>query len=362
MRIGFYTPFKPIIGGGEKYFLTLAEILSGQNEIELLSPFYYDLSHFSKMFGLDLKNIKFRKFSGKKAVYMPPLKKDYDLFFCMSNHLTPPVFSRGKQAFLLLQFPFPYRQKSLKDKLHKLLAAYKLRSYNFVLCYSAYVRNCINELIHHYKPIIILNPCIDYKKFTCENITKKKIILSVGRFFRKDHTKNFFQLITAFKTVKSKAKLWEYHIAGFVDEENRDYFTSLKKATVGWSITLHPNLNFNRLVDLYHQCAIFWHATGIANDERITPEKSEHFGLSVVEAMAAGNVPIVTNKGALPEIVEDQKSGYLFNDLEELIDLTERLIKNTKLRIKIALQAQDQAKKYDKAIFKKKLEKIIERL
>lgn len=43
----------------------------------------------------------------------------------------------------------------------------------------------------------------------------------------------------------------------------------------------------------------------------------EAFGISVVEAMARGCIPLVSNKGGLPEVVNNQKK-YMFNDGQEL--------------------------------------------
>jgi len=50
----------------------------------------------------------------------------------------------------------------------------------------------------------------------------------------------------------------------------------------------------------------------------------EPFGLMVIEAMARGCVPIVSNSGALPEIVKDGKSGLVFRK-GEVSDLAEKI-------------------------------------
>ena len=43
----------------------------------------------------------------------------------------------------------------------------------------------------------------------------------------------------------------------------------------------------------------------------------EPFGLSVVEAMACGTPVIAMNKGSMPELIIDGKTGFLLNNLEE---------------------------------------------
>lgn len=46
---------------------------------------------------------------------------------------------------------------------------------------------------------------------------------------------------------------------------------------------------------------------------------AEPFGLSVVEAMACGTPVIAFNRGSMPEIIKDNKSGYLVNTVDEAV-------------------------------------------
>lgn len=45
----------------------------------------------------------------------------------------------------------------------------------------------------------------------------------------------------------------------------------------------------------------------------------EPFGLVMIEAMACGTAPIVFRRGAAPEIVTDGETGYLVEDLDEMV-------------------------------------------
>ena len=85
----------------------------------------------------------------------------------------------------------------------------------------------------------------------------------------------------------------------------------------------------------------------------------EHFGISTVEAMAAGCVPVVINKGGQPEIVEDQVSGFLWNDLSELENLTLKLIENDTLKSKVTEKAIERSRLFSKMEFKEHISKII---
>ncbi len=53
----------------------------------------------------------------------------------------------------------------------------------------------------------------------------------------------------------------------------------------------------------------------------------EPFGLTMIEAMACGCPVVAFNKGSIPEIIIDQKTGFIVNDVEEMIDAVKRLKK-----------------------------------
>ena len=59
-------------------------------------------------------------------------------------------------------------------------------------------------------------------------------------------------------------------------------------------------------------------------DILLMPSRSEGFGLTAIEAMARGCVPVVANIGGLPEIVENKISGVTFFS-EKINSITEAL-------------------------------------
>ena len=59
--------------------------------------------------------------------------------------------------------------------------------------------------------------------------------------------------------------------------------------------------------------SIYWHATGFGTSEQMQPSKQEHFGMSIVEAMSAGAVPIAFDAGGPRETVDPGANGYLWS-------------------------------------------------
>jgi len=360
MKVGIYSPFPPVFGGGERYCLTIAEVLAQYNDVDFISQFNYDLQEFSKAFNLNLKKVKFVKKSGAGQFFLPQIKKEYDLFICLSNHINPPVFSWGKKGILIIQFPFPYNQVELGEKAQVLLKNFKHASYDLIICYSKFSKKWVEKLSPSNRKILVFSSPIDVSHFT-STAKKENNILSVGRFFKGDHEKRQVDLIDAFKDlVNEKILKWNYHIAGGVS--NFKYFKTVERAISDFPIFLHPDALLKKLKTLYGKAKIFWHGTGLFNNEDKTPWKSEHFGIVVLEAMSAGCVPVVVNKGALGEFVKHGKNGFLFNSLEELKKWTKKLIDDDKLREKLSENAVETAERFDKKIFKRKLLRIVKEL
>ena len=90
------------------------------------------------------------------------------------------------------------------------------------------------------------------------------------------------------------------------------------------------------------------------------PELAEHFGISTVEAMGAGAVPVVINEGGQKEIVTDGKNGFFWNTINELQVKTKKLVENKELLNDMANQARVRAKDFSRAKFCQKINQLIE--
>jgi glycosyltransferase involved in cell wall biosynthesis len=67
---------------------------------------------------------------------------------------------------------------------------------------------------------------------------------------------------------------------------------------------------------------VYWHGTGIGADLVSAPEKAEHFGISLVEAMSAEAVPFALTAGGPREIIVHGDDGFLYETPEQLAELT----------------------------------------
>ena len=99
-------------------------------------------------------------------------------------------------------------------------------------------------------------------------------------------------------------------------------------------------------MELYGKAKIFWHGTGYGVNENLEPEKMEHFGITTVEAMSFGAVPVVINKGGQKETVENGVNGFRWDNEKECVENTKKLIDNDDLRKQMAILSAERSKNY----------------
>ncbi len=185
---------------------------------------------------------------------------------------------------------------------------------------------CSSTLLYPPVEMFFLDRPIDYKK-------KRNWICHVGRFFTMGHGKKQEILIETFKQLCDDGLSdWELHLAGGVGSEtNTQAFVNyLRKLADGYPIFFHFNCTRSEIINLYYSSRIYWHATGFGENENKEPIKMEHFGISPIEAMSAGCIPVLYKAGGLPETVYNLGGDerYLFTSINDLKSKTLLVIDN----------------------------------
>lgn len=356
-KAGIYDPYLDTLGGGERYCLTVAEILqkNGYDVDIFWSGDKNILEKAKDRFSLNLKNVKLVPdiFSG--SLYQKfIITRKYDLFFFLSDGSIPFLFS--KKNILHIQVPF------VSNYIETNPIKGFLKSYFFsnIICNSKFTSKFVKKCFH--KHIDILYPPTDIAKFSSSN-KKENIILSVGRFDNILNAKKQDCLIDAFSHLIKKYHLtgWKLIFAGGSLQEAKynSYLNLLINKAKGLPIEFIVNPDFEKLKNIYSKSKIYWHAAGFEVNENIHPEQTEHFGMTIVEAMASGLVPIGIKKGGIPEIINDTIDGFLWKTIKGLSSKTIRLIKNPKLLEQMSQNSLEKSKQFSKENFEANFIKIL---
>jgi glycosyltransferase involved in cell wall biosynthesis len=365
MNIGIYNLHMQAMGGGEKLTLTLAEHLSLHHNVSLFCAEAADASLLEQFFAVDLSRVKIvalngagalpklvAKFRGNSA--MVTTRQHYDqlrqlnLDLFINNSYGSELVCPAAQGIFMCMFPHA-----------EMNAPEAIDSYTTVVAISEYSAEWIRRRWNR-TATIVYPPCDDMGPAEL----KQKIILNVGRFIAdSDHDERHHKgqafLLTAFKEMTDLHRDgWELHIAGSLGGD-RSFADSLVRAARGLPVVFDFNLSREQLRSLYRKAAIYWHATGYGVDADEYPGKQEHFGISTVEAMSAGAVPLVYASGGQTEIVRDGVDGCWWNELDELRSQTRRLVNNYDLRKSLGQNAITSSKRFSRQVFTQRMDKVI---
>lgn len=333
--------------------LTAASCLSENHTVSVLWDDVSLKEGAQKKFGIDLSRVAFSNniFSSSYSLVKRIRESShYDAIFYLSDGSLPVVATK---LYLHFQFPTEWIQgKSFKNKL-------KMRRVSAVICNSLFTKTYIDRTFH-VQSLILYPPASEQAKIKIE---KANCILTVGRFAELGEGRTFKKqevMIALFKEmIDAGLKNWAFILVISFKPEEQEKISFLKKQIVGYPIKIVENAIHDELMRLYAQSKIYWHAAGFGEDVQKHPELVEHFGISTVQAMEQGAVPVVVNLGGQKEIVEDNKNGLLWNTTKECLEKTEMLIRNEDLLQTFSKAAQDRAQAFSIKAFCHSLGKII---
>jgi alpha-1,2-mannosyltransferase len=178
-----------------------------------------------------------------------------------------------------------------------------------ILTNSDYTRKAIFKT-YGIDSAIILNPPVYVDTFRNSALSlsssdeREDIILVVSRI---DPLKRIENAIMLAKLLKENNIGKGMKIVGSLDYYYDDYYSHLKKMIVDFNLVdyvkLEIDISLDKLLSVMSKSKVYFH-----------PRPGEHFGISIVEAMSAGLVPVVPDVGGQTEFVP---SKYQFHTLEQ---------------------------------------------
>ena len=281
-----------------------------------------------RLMGVDLPKIpeeysimkEIRKFGiyqrSLTALHVARFRKKFDLTINTHGDVMPlpvditylhfPVFA------LLAEEPWKYYAKYFKSLfwrayfepyriMQKHLARFMF-SRSFLLTNSSFSRNVIRRYIQ--SDALIIYPPVevdDYLKVS-KNLDREDAVISISRF---SPEKNLHLIPFIAKQLPEISFYVVGSVRGFRSVEYYNRILTLIKKMALKNVKLYPNASYEKKLEILSRCKVFLH---------LMPY--EHFGISVVEGMASGCIPVVHKSGGQwLDIVSQGKFGVGYDTL-----------------------------------------------
>lgn len=206
-----------------------------------------------------------------------------------------------------------------QSRLRKLLMLSIIERKNLERAYAIHVTSRAEmkdlNMIFHPKRILCLELGVE---FSSQDLSLEKINCEDLRFVflsRIHPKKQLDKLLQAFTILNKRRKIkrWHLFIAG---DGEKNYIESLKKFAddnnINDRVEWLGHLDEEKKIKLLRSC-----------DWYVLPSKSENFGLSVVEALAAGLPVIVSQEVGISDVIKENNAGLVTNNLFTLVDALE---------------------------------------
>jgi GT2 family glycosyltransferase/glycosyltransferase involved in cell wall biosynthesis len=278
---------------------------------------------------------------GSMAVrhYQPGIEDTYDVWLSVWNERLWPA--RTPKLFNLLFFPFV-----------------ELDGEGFTHIVNSQYSAGHARARYHTDDVVVIPPHVNVDEYRTG--PKEGLILHCSRFALPSAyaDKAHVMMIQAFKQLVDRGlKGWKLVLAGAtIDEGEEVYQKHLQKHAYGYPVEFATNLPAADLRDLFARASVYWHATGYSVKEAAA---QEHFGIVIVEGMAAGAVPVVYNSGGPPEIITSGENGYLFDTLEEMVDATWKLATQPERWREMSRAARERARFFSAEMVRERMLKAV---
>jgi glycosyltransferase involved in cell wall biosynthesis len=201
---------------------------------------------------------------------------------------------------------------------------------------------------------VVIYPPVDISAFSSKSFNTQKrdnLVAVVASYTPKRHLEQL-------PLIAQQTKAARFIVIGKTDEYSIPTIQKLEgnmhALHVEDKITLLKNVPFTELKGILANAKVYLH---------IMP--FDHFGISVVEAMASGCVPVVHRSGGpWTDILDTRQGAYGFSYATpaEAANYIDMLVTDEGLRSRIAAKASYRSKKFDRTVFMRRLAEVVERV
>ena len=201
-----------------------------------------------------------------------------------------------------------------------------------------------------------ITPGVDRKIFIPDlSVEKENIILSIGRIQEQKGQLQTIEFLNNFKKIQNDFKC--YFVGGPSGKHGNEYLHELKQTIKDFNLDKHVeflgDLPQTEIIELFKKAKLLIHTS-----------KFETFGLVAIEANTMGVPVLTTNNGSLMEIIENNKNGYLSENLidSNVNNFVNNLFNNVTKYEETHLSCIEKSEKYDWMKTANELESLYQQL
>ena len=201
-----------------------------------------------------------------------------------------------------------------------------------------------------------ITPGVDREIFIPDlSVEKENIILSIGRIQEQKGQLQTLKFLNNFKKIQNDFKC--YFVGGPSGKHGNEYLEELNQTVKDFNLDKHvkflDDLPQTEIIELFKKAKLLIHTS-----------KFETFGLVAIEANTMGVPVLTTNNGSLMEIIENNKNGYLSEDLIDanVNNFVNNLFNDVTKYEEIFLSCIEKSKKYDWVKTANELESLYQKL
>lgn len=350
MRSAVYSHMKSASGGGGvSYVSSWASVLREFGPVDLYSPAAVAPGEIERMYGVPLDGVTARRLDGHRSGPAAMLarfaqgwsQRRYDFTIRQSTAIAGPTFCSN--GWLLTDFPFQ-RSSSARERWY-------MSTYRGVITNSEFTARWVRrywgaEARVFYPPVRPIEPEPKHRRIT-----------AIGRFAGGARQKFQLEMVECFRRLEAaRANGWELALCGLV--ESQEYLDKVRRAAEGLPVTIHASVSRTELERIISTSSIFWHGTGVNDDEARSPHLMEHFGIATAEAMSAGCVPVVIGKAGPKEVAGEEFARWTWLTWEECARKTAELTALPSLAA-LAQQARSRAAAFGFDAFRARVHRFV---
>jgi len=318
------SPYEYTVGGGEKYLSFLMKYFLRENYKIIfftasdIKTTTNTLIHYHN--DRDISNICIANYNLIYNGKMRNIHFKYFVFMYNSGIIDHNIQINAATKIFHCQFPFDYELPRLRidnTYIHNIL-----NTYNHIIVNSEYTKEC---LMDHYKTYdyftekidIVYPPCMPFKSNEIYN-KKNNMFVMVGRIFdyyQYANNKYFDIAISVFNELCN----YDYKLIIIGSIKSNEYYERLINMIQDRNkIMILPDISDEEKNKYLQESKYYIQLTGI-NDKYAF--NKEHFGISMVEAVNYGCIPISCNAGYPKYLIENNVNGHLVDNQESLKEL-----------------------------------------